>query len=105
MRFWISWVQRTEDYRPKYYPPHHSILGWWCSGYDTEGHAILCACVEAKDAAAASSAIIHEWPEVKELIKSGEGWRFYNRNVSEAWRPGDRFPLSDWMVERFEKRR
>lgn len=35
-RWWLSWVQTTEDVRPLTDPPNENILGWWCSGYDAE---------------------------------------------------------------------
>lgn len=29
MRFWLSWHQPTEDYRPLTDPPVEGVLGWW----------------------------------------------------------------------------
>lgn len=91
-RWWISWLQPTEDYRPLNYPPNGDILGWWCSGYNELDVATLCALVKGKDARAARKAIRKEWPEAGD-------WRFEN-NVASDWLPGDRFPLTDWMRER-----
>lgn len=95
MRFWISWVQRTEDYRPLTDPPNRAILGWWCSGYDADDNAVLCAAVEARDALQASVLVFADWPEAMH-----ETWRFH-KPVAAEWRPSDRFPLKPWMIERF----
>jgi hypothetical protein len=94
MYFWISWVQPTEDYRSISFPPNNSILGWWRSGYDSQGKAILCAWVKATTKEHAKNEVIEEWPEVTE-------WRFCEG--SENLIIYDRFPLSDWMDERFVK--
>ena len=101
MRFWNSWVQRTEDYRPLNDPPNEAILGWWCSGYDPEDNATLCAAVDAPDASKACLAIFAEWPEAKNEMRA-KGWRIYRHGLGDDWLPGDRFPLSDWMEERFD---
>lgn len=102
MRFWISWVQKTEDPRPINYPPNEAILGWWQSGYDQNDWPTLCACVDAESASAASCALIEEWPELEaEIMADGFHWRFYEHNKGDDWRPGNRFPLADWMVPRF----
>ena len=90
MRFWISWYQPTGDHRPLAYPPHRSILGWWCTGFADEGTATLCALVDATNEDDAKAAVIKEWPEA-------ERWRFCNEHDGDL---GDRFPLSDWMRER-----
>lgn len=97
LRFWISWVQRTDDYRSFTFPPKESILGWWCSGYDADEKAILCAVVEAKSVAAAWLAVHAEWPEAER-----SNARFCEVKSSD-FVPGDRFPLSDWMKARFDK--
>ena len=91
-RFWVSWVQRSDDYRPLGYPPHEPVLGWWCSGYDSADNATLCALIEAADEKAAEEVIKKEWPEWTE-------WRFIEPRENDH-RPGDRFPLSDWMEAR-----
>ena len=91
-RFWVSWVHPTEDYRPLGYTPHAPVLGWWCSGYDSEDNATLCALIEADDEKAAEEVIKKEWPEWTE-------WRFIEPREND-YRPGDRFPLSDWMEAR-----
>ena len=96
-RFWISWVQDTEDHRPLAYPPNKSVLGWWCSGYDAYDRPVICAAVEARQEADARDAILKEWPEA---LNAGD-WRFFERRQDD-FAPGDRFPLSDWMRERFQ---
>ena len=100
-RFWISWVQCTEDYRPLTFPPNAAILGWWCSGFDSSDSATICAAVEATDADAACDAIFKDWPEAEAEFKTGN-LRFIE-TVDGNWRPSDRFPLSEWMVPRFAK--
>ena len=87
-RFWISWRQPTEDYRPLTDPPHPQVLGWWCSG-----HTTLCAAVEANSEVEARMYVRIAWPEASE-------WRFCEEKPAD-FVPGDRFPLSDWMRERF----
>lgn len=89
-RFWVSWYQPTEDYRPIHYPPRSEILGWWCSG-SGDDYWTLCALVEATDQESAEAAIEHEWPEVKDR----DDWRFWN-DVEDDYIPGNRFPLPDW---------
>ena len=93
-RFWISWIQKTEDERPLSFPPNPAILGWWCSGYDGLGNPILCAAVQASDQDEAERAIGIDWPE------NERSSRFFEERATD-WIPGDRFPLSDWMKERF----
>lgn len=100
MRFWVSWVQGTEDYRPLTYPPNKAILGWWCSGHVGNGGATLCAVVEAEDEAEAQRALIADWPEVAEV----DEMRFTEPRPDD-FKPGDRFPLEPWMIKRFSSRR
>lgn len=95
-RYWVSWVQETKDYRPVDYPPNRKILGWWCSGSDSDEHAILCAVVEAKSMPEARDAVYIDWPEATE----NTDWRFFEEKPVD-FIPGDRFPLSDWMESRF----
>ena len=54
----------------------------------------IVAHVRAQTEADAEMVIKQEWPEAEE-------WRFNNETTQEP--PGDRFPLSDWMVERYEQ--
>lgn len=94
MRFWISWEERSEDYRPLTDPPEAAIIGWWCSGKAGDGSfSTICAWVEADSEEAAQSTIVRDWPGDDRV------WRFVNA-VADDWRPGDRFPLSDWSKKR-----
>lgn len=97
MRFWLSWVQVSNDMRPLTYPPNEAIMGWWCSGYDSDDNYILCAVVDAADAEAAKAAIARDWPEAADAE-----WRFCEPQ-SPNWRPAERFPLSPWMQKRFSQ--
>lgn len=96
MRFWISWHQPGDDYRPLTYPPNESVLGWWCSGYTGGGElSTLVALVEARSEDAAKAAILHDWPDAGD-------WRFCIERDNE-WLPSDRFPIDqDWMRERLQ---
>ena len=95
-KFWISWVQPVDDHRPLTYPPNKAVLGWWCSGECDDG-AVLCALVVARHDADARDAILKDWPEA---LEAGD-WRFFEE-CDQAWVPGDRFPLSDWMKKRLK---
>jgi hypothetical protein len=97
-RYWVSWAQETEDYRPVDYPPNRKILGWWCSGTDADDKAILCALVEAAGPSDARDAVYIDWPEATQ----NTDWRFFEEKPAD-FVPGDRFPLSDWMNERVQK--
>lgn len=94
--FWVSWYQNTDDYRPIHFPPNSAILGWWCTGHGDKG-ATLVAVVEARDSSAVLHAIVQDWPEFTgevrfcDLIESPLPSNF-----------GERFPMADWMVERFD---
>jgi hypothetical protein len=99
-RYWVSWTQRTEDFRPLSYPPNESILGWWCSGSDGDGNAVLCAVVAAAEDSDVCSAIFKDWPEAKDEIMNNN-WRIFCEKKVD-WKPGDRFPINKtWMAERF----
>lgn len=91
---WISWHQPTEDYRPITAPPHAAVMGWWCSGGDDNSHS-LCALVVADDEEQARAIVLVDWPEA-------ERWRFCDPKPNAQM--GDRFPLSDWMIERIKQR-
>lgn len=92
--YWFSWVEKSEDHRPINYPPNENILGWWCSGYDCEDNATLCAMVKAKDEDDVLNYIELDWPGSKDAeIRFCE--QTSNLDLS------DRFPKSDWMIERF----
>lgn len=88
---WISWHQPTEDYRPLTYPPTEAVKGWWCSGYDGDGVATLCALVQSETEGEAQTIVKREWPEA-------ERWRFCE--ARENTDLGDRFQPTGWMVER-----
>lgn len=96
MRYWLSWVQPTEDYRPIYDPPKkQAILGWWCSGYTPEEHATLCAVVQADNETQAKSTLHTDWPETIDV-----NWRFCEEH-DDTFTPGDRFPADKpWMKAR-----
>lgn len=92
-RFWMSWYQPTDDYRPLSDPPHPQVIGWWKSGENDLGDAILCALVEANTPDEAKIYIQISWPEATV-------WRFCEEKDA-AWRPGDRFPFNKpWMIKR-----
>lgn len=109
-RYWVSWIQPTEDCRPLGYPPNDQVLGWWCSGYDGCGNAVLCACVRGEGATLddqmrhVTSAIETEWPEATSSEENENGWRFFEKREAD-FQPSDRFPLSDWMEDRFSCKR
>lgn len=95
-RFWLSWVQPTEDYRPLTDPPEPRVIGWWCSGYTASDHATLCALVQAETMEYAKKAIRASWPEAPGVRGN---WRIDDERP-QGWLPGDRFPLSGWMERR-----
>lgn len=94
-RWWVSWHQPIQDYRPNYKGGDNStvmdvepkILGWWCSGENMSGEAILCALMLGKSEGHVNNLIRKYWPEAR-LDPS----RFM-RQVDDDWIPGDRFPL------------
>ncbi len=93
MRFWVSWEEKTPDYRPLKDPPNTQVLGWWKSGEAGDGsHATICAWVAADDVEDAKAAVLEDWP-------GQHVWRFVN-SVENHWTPGPRFPLSDWSTKR-----
>lgn len=103
MRFWVSWYQPTDDFRPLTYPPNEAILGWWCTGFRCDDAATICALVEIKNnkydineiEEAVDEAILEDWPEA-------ELGRFCEP-VEDDWLPGDRFQIDDddeWIRER-----
>jgi hypothetical protein len=98
-RFWLSWPQPTEDFRPLTDPPQPAgILGWWCSGYDADDVALLCALVEASNLKAAKAAVRQSWPEAP---SKQQVWRIENEHDA-TFRPGDRFPVNDWIADRLK---
>jgi hypothetical protein len=105
-RFWLSWEETSEDYRPITDPPIRPILAWWCSGEAGDGsYSTLVALVEAESDYAAQLAVLADWPMSAREQKGGRIWRFCNE-VDFDWRPGDRFPITKgWSQERIEGRR
>lgn len=91
-KYWASWNQYTNDWRPLNYPTNHCIIGYWCSGYagSTNGqgyptYSTVCAVIEANSKEAAIAAILEDWPEATHDV-----WRFFDEKPID-WRPGDRF--------------
>jgi hypothetical protein len=70
------------------------VLGWWASGSD-EGRTSVCAVVVADVSDTALAAVAQDWPESLTAEV-----RFVEPKPSK-WTPGDRFPLTDWMLPRF----
>ncbi len=107
MRFWLSWEERANDYRPMSDPPNDAVLGWWCSGEAGDGSFhTLCALVEAASLEAAQTAVRLDWPAV-EVYRGEERpcarvWRF-GHEVAADWLPSDRFPLKDWELKRVRR--
>lgn len=96
-RYWISWNEYSEDYRPITSPPTGPVLGWWCSGHG-EDHVTLCAVVRATSALAAKEEVLKNWPSGARLPE----WRFCEQKDAD-FTPGDRFPVrpESWSAERF----
>jgi hypothetical protein len=93
MKFWLSWYQPTQDYRPLTYPPNEAIAGWWCSGFASEGHTI-CAAVVADSEEAAKAAVNADWPEA-------ENWRFCEER--EKFEFNDRWQIdTEWSKPRLD---
>ncbi len=85
-RFWVSWYQPTEDYRPLTVPSPE----FWCSGHRcSDEAATLCAIIDVQgDDEAAKREVLRFWPEAEE-------WRFVDLCDDAAWRPDPgRFPPS-----------
>ena len=84
-RWWVSWWQPTEDYRPLTWPLPEYIYGYWCTGEDAQGRFSLVAWVECDAELKVPELIRKHWPEA-------EDWRFCSE-VDMDWAPNDRFPL------------
>ena len=96
-RFWLSWYQPGEDYRPLVFPPGQVL--WWCTGYEGSdgGDAILCGLVDAESEEAAWEEVRKYWPDFKR-------YRFTERKP-DGWQPDSgRFPVVGWMLELIRKR-
>lgn len=93
--FWVSWEEKSEDYRPLSDPPNQAIIGWWKSGEAGDGsYATIVAWVKAEDEASAKAAVVKDWP-------GDRVWRFCNP-CKHGFTPGDRFPLKGWEKKRAE---
>lgn len=90
-RYWISWYEKSEDYRPLNFPPNNSVKGWWKSG-ESDDASILCAVVDAENEDKVWESIEIDWPGSRQI-------RFCEIRKSD-YKPGDRFPVSDWMKDR-----
>jgi hypothetical protein len=91
-RYWISWYQPTEDYRPITDPPTKNVLAWWNSGErDSDGAATLCAIIAASSADEAERTIQKSWPEAAEFR--------FNEKKSKDWLPGDSFSYRSEMAK------
>jgi hypothetical protein len=93
-KWWVSWYQDGDDYRPLNFPPNEGVLGWWCSGEAADGSATLVALLAARDESHAREIVNADWPELGE-----SEWRFADERDS-SYRPGTRFVLTDWMEKR-----
>lgn len=93
-RFWISWEQPGEDYRPLSVQYPAGFLGWWCSGYAGDGsYSTLIALTDAESEQQAHEVIRKLWPEAPGGEKQfRHDWRF-SEERPDGWTPGDRFPL------------
>lgn len=89
MLYWIGFYTESYDYRPLTFPPNDAILGWWCTGFDSDDNAMLCALVASE----AWDAILKDWPEAKRRFVQ----KAYGTELS------DRYVLQDWMKERIAK--
>jgi hypothetical protein len=95
LTWWVSWCEKSPDYRPVGYPPNEAILGWWCSGEAGDGsYWTLCAWVRAPTLAKVGAAVRRDWPGRKT-------WRFQTP-AEPGWRPTNRFRVEGWMIERVE---
>lgn len=87
-RYWISWYQPTEDYRPIYKgdkePLNHL---YWCTGQRCGGDNAftVCAVVDAENVEEAKKTVQKYWPEANE-------WRFIEEKEPTYLPSEDRFP-------------
>jgi hypothetical protein len=92
-RFWLSWYEPSEDWRPVHFPPNENILGCWCSELSDIGPTVV-AFVESKNEQEAWDSIDKEFPrEGPRDIRFCEERDF-------SFLPNDRFPLDPWMENR-----
>lgn len=81
-RYWVRFFSPGSDPRPLTVPAPYQ---WWCSGYSSDGAAVICAVVRAS-AEDFWPALEKWWPGL--TPSSCE-------EISEAWSPGDRFPNTE----------
>jgi len=89
-RYWISWYQAGDDYRPLSWPPPPHFIGYWCSGYSDDS-ATLCLWIEQTSEAAA-------WADVEQHWSPGVGKRRFSNVCEPDFVPGDRFPRCEWST-------
>lgn len=94
--WWLSWWQPGDDCRPLSSPPNEAVIGWWISG-ERDNESSICLVVAGADEFEAKRMVAIDWPE-----SVGSEWRFcQERDMRKPM--SDRFPLSEWMLERFAK--
>jgi len=76
MRFWVRWYggDGQGDSRPLTVPVP---MTWWCSGERGDGMSVLCAVVDAPDAASAWAQVRTFWPEAEASFVEAKpnGWQ------------------------------
>ena len=92
--WWISWEEKSEDYRPLHDPPNAAVLGWWCTGQaGDDSYYTLVAWVVAPTEAQAKKAVLKDWPG------KNVNWGFCSEKVEDDLT--DRFPVkNDWSGRR-----
>jgi hypothetical protein len=95
--YWLSWLQR-DYYTPRTNPPVRSVCGWWSPDHwQVEGRRVICACVAARTAVLAKSAVRSDW-EVQD-----RDWRFCQRKNRDWCPPDVVFPITEaWQKQRFK---
>ncbi len=84
-RWWVSWHQGGDDYRPVQWPLAKPLIAYWCSGHG-EDSASLCLLAEADTAQEVDDAIMAYWPDRGEM-------RFFEERAA-GWTPEpSRFPM------------
>ena len=98
MRYWVSWVESEEDYRPITWPPPSAVKGYWCSGYDADEAPIVCAVIDAENEEQLREILEKDWRPVEGDL------RFVNEKADD-FKPGDRFPIPGWAKDRWPAER
>lgn len=92
-RFWISWYEHADDYRPRTWPLPEAVPAYWCSG-EAPGAFTVCAIVDAPTEDAAQEIIGAHWNPGPLQLR-------FCQEVDQGWRPpGDRFPWPAWAEGR-----